>query len=200
MNLFSLRSSKFTSLQTLRGTKRQLNPPKSRLEDWLRTMPETKRSISSRFAQLKLTLRHLVSEQLTVIRPFVAQSSPFLQLPRELRDLIYCFLLGSTRVSFGRKGDSRMKPAPHSLAILRVCRQTQQETQSLWIEQILISFEDIYSLLEKLSSIPSTTFSQIRQIRTGGRVLFLVPGTVVHRREYYSHCWHFFFLNCLWAR
>jgi len=55
--------------------------------------------------------------------------------------------------------------------------------------QILVSFEDIYSLLDKLYSIQASSLSQIRHIRTGGRALFMAPGTQVHRRKNYSHCW-----------
>ena len=102
--------------------------------------------------------------------------------------------MASTRVSFGRKGDNVIKPRPHALAILRVCRQMHHETHALWVSRILFNFEDISTLLNKLTVLPPSTLSQIKTLRIGGRALFLAPGTFVHRREYYSHVWALKFL------
>ena len=68
------------------------------------------------------------------------------------------------------------------------------ETHALWISRILFNFEDISTLLNKLTVLPPSTLSQIKNLRIGGRALFLAPGTFVHRREYYSHVWALKFL------
>jgi hypothetical protein len=104
----------------------------------------------------------------------------FLQIPRELRDKIYSCLFASTRITFGKRNTSRiatkaMKPAPNALAILRTCRQINQEAGPLWLGHVLFSFENPEDLLDKLSTLPSTTLSQIRHVRTSGRPLVLQP-------------------------
>ncbi|KAH8586940.1 hypothetical protein B0O99DRAFT_472899, partial [Bisporella sp. PMI_857] len=100
------------------------------------------------------------------------------QLPLELRREVYDFLFMSTRVTFGNRSTGRIKhkkikPASHSLALLRVCRQIFEETKSLWLGLLLFNFERIEYLLDKLSSIPSPTLSQIRHLRTRGHPLIL---------------------------
>jgi hypothetical protein len=107
-------------------------------------------------------------------------SSTLLQLPRELRDQIYTCLFASIRLTFGKRATSRittktMKPATNALAILRACRQINQEAGPLWLGQILFSFENPEDLLDKLSALASTTLSQIRHVRTGGCPLMLQP-------------------------
>ena len=104
----------------------------------------------------------------------------FLQIPRELRDKIYSCLFASTRITFGKRNISRittktMKPAPSALAILRTCRQINQEAGPLWLGHVLFSFENPEDLLDKLSTLPSITLSQIRHVCTGGRLLMLQP-------------------------
>lgn len=68
-----------------------------------------------------------------------------------------------------------MKPAPNSLAILRTCRQINQEAKALWLGLVLFSFEKVEAMLDKLSTLPLTTISEIRQVRVGGRPLILQP-------------------------
>lgn len=103
--------------------------------------------------------------------------------------------MASTRISFGRRGkDNFIVPRPHALAILHVCRQMYHETASLWLSRILFNFEDISTLLNKLTAPPPEILPQIRNIRIAGRALYLAPGTFVHRREYYSHAWALKFL------
>jgi hypothetical protein len=107
-------------------------------------------------------------------------STMFLQIPCELRDQIYVCLFASTRITFGKKSTSRiitktMKPAPNSLAILRTCRQINQEAGAFWLGHVLFNFEHPEDLLDKLSILPPTTLSQIRHLRTSGRPLMLQP-------------------------
>ena len=119
--------------------------------------------------------------------------SPLLQLPGELRNQIYNCLFASTRLTFverstGRITHKTMRPAINSLAILRVCRQINQEARSLWLGKILFSFEHVEDLLDKFSTLPSSTLSQIRNVRTGGRPLMLQP--IGGRNDvYYSLAW-----------
>ena len=112
-----------------------------------------------------------------------------LQLPRELRDKVYNFLFLSTRITFGKRIAGRydykfnfmstrtvgertagrnkyIKPAAHSLALLRVCRQIFDETKSLWLERVLFNFESIEGIFDKLLYLPSATLSRIRYLRT----------------------------------
>jgi hypothetical protein len=113
--------------------------------------------------------------------PIVPQpESPLLRLPGELREQIYDFLFVSTRVTFGERSTGRigrrtLKPAPHSLALLRVCRQIYKECKYFWLSRVLFNFESVESLLDKLSPLPLATLSQIRHVRTRGDTLMLSP-------------------------
>ena len=104
----------------------------------------------------------------------------FLHIPRELRDQIYVCLFASTRITFGERSIDRfttktMKPAPNALAILRTCRQINQEARAFWLGHVLFNFENPEDLLDKLSILSPTTLSQIRHLRTSGRPLMLRP-------------------------
>ena len=117
--------------------------------------------------------------------------SRFLELPVELRYQIYIYLFASTRLAFGKKHVKRMtnrniKLAPNSLSILRTCRQINRETRSFWLSQVLFHFEDVKSLLDKLSKLDPTTIAQIRYIRTTGASLrWNLPGAETeYSREY----------------
>lgn len=117
----------------------------------------------------------------------------FLQIPLELRDQIYVCLFASTRITFGKKSTSRittttMKPAPNALAILRTCRQINQEAGAFWLGHVLFNFEHPEDLLDKLSVLPPTTLSQIRHLRTSGRPLMLQP-TGDDEEVYYRFAW-----------
>lgn len=108
------------------------------------------------------------------------RSSAFLQLPGELRNEIYKFLFASTRLASGYRATSwasmlRIKLAEHSLAILRTCRQVNQEASSLWLDQVLFDFERPQDMLTKLSALSSNTISQIRHVRFVGHSLHLKP-------------------------
>ncbi len=101
-----------------------------------------------------------------------------LQIPRELRDQIYVCLFTSSRITFGDRSISqirikKMKPAPNGPAILRTCRQINQEARYFWLGHVLFNFENPSDLLNKLSSLPPTTLSQIRHVRTSGCPLML---------------------------
>ena len=103
------------------------------------------------------------------------KSSQFCKLPGELRDQIYKYLFSSTRLAFGEchTETMEMKSAHYSLAILQTCRQIYNETRSMWLREVLFSFEGPEDLLDKLSTQPSTVVSQIRHIRVRGGTLQL---------------------------
>ncbi|KAK2813975.1 hypothetical protein FQN50_000379 [Emmonsiellopsis sp. PD_5] len=69
----------------------------------------------------------------------------------------------------------RMKPAPNSLALLRSCRWIHNEAKSLWLGNVLFSFENVDDLMDKLSPLPESTLAQIRFARTGGRAVGMIP-------------------------
>jgi hypothetical protein len=120
---------------------------------------------------------------------FPNPDSPLLRLPGELREQIYDDLFVSTRVSFGQRGIERigsrnLKPAPHALAVLRMCRRIHEEANPLWLSRILFNFEDVERLLDKLSALPLDTLSQIRHVRTRGHTLPLRPPGYGGRLDY----------------
>ncbi len=61
------------------------------------------------------------------------------------------------------------------LALLRVCRQIYKEGKSFWLGRVLFNFEDVESLLDKLSQLLVATLSQIRHVCTRGHTLMLSP-------------------------
>ncbi|KAH9882801.1 hypothetical protein J1614_000167 [Plenodomus biglobosus] len=99
--------------------------------------------------------------------------SRLLCLPFELREEIWAYFFNSTRLSFGlryspRHGERFIRPAPHSLALLRVCHQIHAETHDIWIQRVLFNFEDPQTMLNKFSDIPDSTLSRIRYLRLVG--------------------------------
>ncbi|KAA8577208.1 hypothetical protein EYC84_007200 [Monilinia fructicola] len=93
-----------------------------------------------------------------------------ISIPAEIRQMILKELFSSTRLTFGYRQINYMfrkvLPTRNALAILRVCRQINQEADVLWMSRVLFNFEDGMSLLDKLSSLPETTLGAIRHIRT----------------------------------
>ncbi|KAH8695187.1 hypothetical protein BGW36DRAFT_382259 [Talaromyces proteolyticus] len=133
-------------------------------------MARSKKSTSKGKANEKNENQHISSQD----------SCMLLQLPGEIRNLIYSHLFTSTRLTFGKRSISRIstkriKPTPNSLAVLRTCSLIKQEAGALWLGQVLFNFECVEDMLDKLSVLPSTTLSQIRHIRVSGRPLMLTP-------------------------
>ncbi|KAF2243384.1 hypothetical protein BU26DRAFT_523708 [Trematosphaeria pertusa] len=107
-------------------------------------------------------------------------NSQLLQLPGELRDTIYKWVLGSTRLTFGERSTSRicrkrMRSAPTALALLRICRQVYRETRPLWIGLVLFNFETPKALLDTLSPLPTADLSKVRHVRMSGMSLMIQP-------------------------
>lgn len=115
------------------------------------------------------SVRTTVSEHWIPIQP----GSPLLNLPREVRDDIFDIFFTSTRLTYGmrystRHGERFIRPAPHSMAILRVCQQIYAEVRHIWMEQVLFNFEDPQTMLNKLSALPDSTLSRIHFLRLTG--------------------------------
>lgn len=102
------------------------------------------------------------------------ESSLFFQkLPPEIRLDIYDHLFGSTRLSFGTRpariagkmGTVRLRPAPNSLSLLRVCRRVTDEIGDSWLGQVLFSFEDPETMLDKLADLDPQALAKVRHMR-----------------------------------
>ncbi|KAF7878804.1 hypothetical protein EAF04_000007 [Stromatinia cepivora] len=108
-------------------------------------------------------------------RDTIASSSHFSnpallrKLPRELRDMVYGHLFDSTRLTFGHRQINfqyrKILPSRNALAILRVCRQLNEEAGEIWLRRVLFDFEDTMTLLDKFSQLPIANLKQIRHIR-----------------------------------
>ncbi|KAF2854968.1 hypothetical protein T440DRAFT_514025 [Plenodomus tracheiphilus IPT5] len=135
----------------------------------------------------------------------VPDLSRLLMLPRELRDEIWTYFFNSTRLSFGlryspRHGERFMRPAPHSLALLRVCHQIHAETQDIWLQRVLFNFEDPQTMLNKLSEIPDSTVSKIRHVRlVGSPMMRYLKGfdDLMYRQDSVFHLVPALRLDCL---
>ncbi|KAH6845575.1 hypothetical protein B0I37DRAFT_380586 [Chaetomium sp. MPI-CAGE-AT-0009] len=100
----------------------------------------------------------------------------FQRVPQEIRNHVYAQLFSSTRFTFGARWTSCLsrgfvKPAPHGLALLRTCWRARLEIGDSWLRHVLFSFEDPYTMLDKLSTLPIETLSKIRHLRVSGEQL-----------------------------
>ncbi len=117
--------------------------------------------------------------------PFHQQeNSRLMQLPPEIRDLIYAFIFRSTRFSYGRRGPGQIDGycvvisgnRGNALSLLRTCRRVNAEIGNQWVSQVVFSFEDPCTLLDKLAGISDTVRSLIRNVRTSGDTLRILWG------------------------
>lgn len=93
-----------------------------------------------------------------------------------------------------------MRPAPHSLAILRVCQQTHEETYDMWIQRVLFNFEDPQTMLNRLSEVPESTLAKIRHLRlSGSPMMRYLKGfdDLMYRQESIFHLVPALRLDCL---
>lgn len=124
--------------------------------------------------------------EITCLEPLLRPRREFLDLPGEIRNLIYGSFFASTRLSFARrylhKGQwRRIKPAQFFLAIILTCRQVYEETKRLWMSQVTFSFEHPDSMLEKLYFLPSSVLSQICHLRIHYAYLDLDTTSEAHK-------------------
>lgn len=93
-----------------------------------------------------------------------------------------------------------MRPAPHSLALLRICHQTYAETHDIWIQRVLFNFEDPQTMLNKLSEIPESTVAKIRHLRlVGSPMMRYLKGfdDLMYRQDSVFHLVPALRLDCL---
>jgi len=119
-----------------------------------------------------------------------AGSVLFGRVPQEVRDKIYAEVFSSTLVvdsptgapSAGAAAGSRARPTSGVLSLLRTCRQARDEVGTTWLGQVLFSFLDAYTMVNKLAALPATTISQIRRVRlySGALSLPLADGSAVY--------------------
>lgn len=144
--------------------------------------------------------RSMVSQRSRINEP-----SRLLMLPWELRDEIWTIFFNSTRLSFGlrytpRHGERLVRPAPNSLAILRVCQQIYEETYDMWIQRVLFNFEDPQTMLNRLSELPDHTVAKIRHLRLcGSPMMRYLKGfdDLMYRQESIFHLVPALRLDCL---
>ncbi|KAJ6020996.1 hypothetical protein N7540_006500 [Penicillium herquei] len=91
----------------------------------------------------------------------------FLDLPMEIRLIIYEHLFSSTTLTFTERPadlevDEAARPVRDSLAILRTCRQINYEADSLWLGLVDINFKNPLCMINKFSRMPSAILSGIR--------------------------------------
>ncbi|KAI1864838.1 hypothetical protein JX265_004154 [Neoarthrinium moseri] len=116
------------------------------------------------------------------------ERSRLFQLPQELRDSIYDHLFLDTRVSHGRRPLGEVKclritPAPNSLSLLKTCRRARAEIGHSWLSQVLFNFEDVKTMMEKLTAVPLRTLSAIRHLCVRGHSLTL---SCPEKKMYYN--------------
>ncbi|SPQ18238.1 595b4278-7ac7-4ce7-ba6c-15d2eeaa20f0 [Thermothielavioides terrestris] len=97
----------------------------------------------------------------------------FQRLPQEIRNLIWTQLFCSTRFTFGQrpaKGYHKawFRPAGNGLALLRTCRRARLEIGDSWLRYVTFCFEDIETMLDRLSARPIDTLSKLRHMRIRG--------------------------------
>lgn len=101
-----------------------------------------------------------------------------MQIPQEIRDIIYSYVFCSTRICCGERAPTRIEririiPAPNALALLRTCHRAHAEIGHRWLHELLFSFETPVAMLDKLSNISIETRSMIRHVRVSGDPLML---------------------------
>lgn len=132
-------------------------------------MARTKKSISNS------KKKRSVAATSQLLQASAQESSQLFQkLPLEIRYLIYSHHFHATRLSHGFRMVGGwgslfhmefIKPTPNALSLLRVCRRAKEEIGDSWLKQVLFNFEDLETMLNKLTPLPTTTLSQIRHLR-----------------------------------
>ena len=94
--------------------------------------------------------------------------SRLLELPRELRDQIYFWVLESIWINLGKFSrvnrcvkSTVNKSRRDNLALLRTCRQISNEIRSHWIGRVLFGIQSPESLLDVLAQVPTARVATI---------------------------------------
>lgn len=121
----------------------------------------------------------------------------FQRLPPEIRLEIYSQIFYSTRLSFGKRpifdksklSNIRMRPAPNSLSVLRVCRRVNDEIGDSWLGQVLFSFDDPETMLDKLADLDQQTLGKLRHMRYSCEHPLQLKTNIFEHGEYQG--WHY---------
>jgi hypothetical protein len=94
--------------------------------------------------------------------------SRLLELPRELRDEIYFWVLDSVWITFSA-ANRCVKPTVnksrrYSLALLLTCRQISSEVRLHWIGRVLFDLQSPESLLDVLAKVPTARVATVSHI------------------------------------
>ncbi|OQS01634.1 hypothetical protein ACHHYP_00535 [Achlya hypogyna] len=101
-------------------------------------------------------------------------SSSLLGLPRDLRKLVYGYLLGFTL----RRGfRSHANKEAHPFAWLHTCRTLYEEAYPLHLQQLSFDFATTQAFLDTIKTLPSAVARRMYQIRMIGYLLPLNPDT-----------------------
>ncbi|KAH6626303.1 hypothetical protein B0J18DRAFT_455570 [Chaetomium sp. MPI-SDFR-AT-0129] len=125
------------------------------------------------------------------------QSPLFTLLPPELRTQIYTLHLRNTRLTTGarlsphgcRSPRQLLTPAPHTLALLYVCRAIYDElatswsSPSHWLRHVLFDFAEPYTMLDTFFWMPRGMLQAVKRVRVGGEGLVF---TIFDESTYYS--------------
>ncbi|KAK8256149.1 hypothetical protein IWZ00DRAFT_566057 [Phyllosticta capitalensis] len=94
------------------------------------------------------------------------EASMLMQLPQEIRDMIYSELFLSIQIS--SSGHMDLGTTPNALALLRTCRRVHSEVGNTWVGKVLFKFGSSRGMLDKLANIPAETLSMIRYMFVAG--------------------------------
>ena len=112
---------------------------------------------------------------------------------------IYFHIFCSTRLSFGKRptyatgklGNIRLRPAPNSLSVLRVCRRVNNEIGDSWLGQVLFSFDDPETMLDKLADLDRQTLGKLRHMRYSCEHPLELKTNVIQDGEYEYQGWRY---------
>ena len=91
-----------------------------------------------------------------------AKGSPFLNLPRELRDAIYSIVFQGCTTKLDA---SKHKATPDSLGLLIACKQTYTETIDVYYRNVTLHWRYVRTFPKWAQHLPRTFFQQIRNIQ-----------------------------------
>ena len=102
----------------------------------------------------------------------------FRKLPQETRDQVYAELFAATRFNIGERPVGRTKrlkfrPAPDGLALVRTCRRAHAEVGSSWLRHVSFFFEELPTMLDKLSALPPDALAQLRHVTVRGKRMWI---------------------------
>lgn len=92
---------------------------------------------------------------------------PLLDLPVELRLLIYKLLFGNTSVQFSRRRSSIAGRTTPIWSILQTCRKVYNEANCIWLGEIEFAFESQYPMWRALHGRTGRQLRAIKRVRLG---------------------------------